>query len=312
LPPAADLKEPDPLVVSQSDASGPRPAPCASSPLHAREEAIRKGLLVLATSSIGILALITIFVFSEGLPLINRYGWSSFIYGMHWAPTRGLFGIWPMIVGTLEVTLGALLLGVPVSILVALYLAEFAEADTRRLLKPLIELLAAIPSVVYGFIGMVVVVPFVREWLGGTGFSVLSASVILAVMILPTVISIAIDAILAVPPTYREGALALGATPWQTAIRVVLPAARSGLITAVILGMGRAMGETMAVIMVAGNAVVVPGWPTDPCRTLTSNIAIEMAYATGRHQQALFATGVVLFLMILALNTVASLLVRRR
>ncbi len=280
--------------------------------LSQREDNIRRILLVMAMSSVSVLALIILFVFSEGLPLIFKTGFGQFLGGSRWAPTRGSFGILPMIVGTIEVTLGALLLGVPLSLLVSLYLSEFADRKVRMVMKPLIELLAAVPSVVYGFIGVVLLVPTVRVYFGGTGFSVISASIILGIMILPTIISISMDALRAVPQNYREGSLALGATPWQTATRVTLPAARSGIITAVILGMGRAMGETMAVIMVAGNAVVIPTSPLHPCRTLTSNIAIEMAYASGSHQQALFATGVVLFIMIFCLNISATMFVRRK
>lgn len=280
--------------------------------LSQREERIRKVLLAMALSSVSVLALIIVFVFREGLPLIFKTGLTDFLGGHRWAPTKGIFGIFPMIVGTVEVTLGALLIGVPLSLLVSLYLSEFASRTVRLVMKPLIELLAAVPSVVYGFIGVVLLVPLVRYYFGGTGFSVLSASIILGIMILPTIVSISMDALRAVPQNYREGSLALGATPWQTAVRVVLPAARSGIITAVILGMGRAMGETMAVIMVAGNAVVIPTSPLHPCRTLTSNIAIEMAYASGFHQKALFATGVVLFVMIFCLNLVATMIVRRR
>ena len=281
------------------------------STLRLREDRIRKVLLTVAFSSVSILALIIIFVFREGLPVILKIGPGEFLLGQKWAPTKGIFGIFPMIVGTLEVTLGAILAGVPLSIMVALYLSEFAKPRTRMVLKPVIELLAAIPSVVYGFIGVVVLVPFIRENFGGTGFSVLSASIILGIMILPTIISITLDSLLAVPQSYREGALALGATHWQTSIRIVVPAARSGIATAVILGMGRAMGETMAVIMVAGNAVVTPTSLLHPCRTLTSNVAIQMAYASGIHQQALFATGVVLFVMIFFLNILATFFIRR-
>lgn len=280
--------------------------------LQKREDLIRRVLLGIALSSVSILFLIILFVFREGLPMIAKTGLGNFLGGLHWAPTKGHFGILPMVIGTLEVTFGALLIGVPLSLFVAIHLSEFAAPLTRTLMKPMIELLAAIPSVVFGFIGVVVIVPVIRDYLGGTGFSVLAASIILGIMILPTVISITFEALRAVPQSYREGALALGATPWQTAVRVVLPAARSGIVTAVILGMGRAMGETMAVIMVAGNAVVVPTSPLHPCRTLTSNVAIEMAYATGDHQKALFATGVVLFVMIFLLNLFAGLLVKRR
>ena len=283
-----------------------------SNSLSRREERIRRILQLMALSSVSVLALIIVFVFREGLPLIYNQGFTAFLVGQRWAPTRGSFSIFPMIVGTIEVTLGALLIGVPLSLLVSLYLSEFADRKVRTVMKPLIELLAAVPSVVYGFIGVIVLVPLVRNYIGGTGFSVLSASIILGIMILPTIISISLDALRAVPQNYREGSLALGATSWQTAVRVVLPAARSGIITAVILGMGRAMGETMAVIMVAGNAVVVPTSPLHPCRTLTSNIAIEMAYASGDHQHALFATGVVLFVMIFCLNISATLFVRRK
>ncbi len=280
--------------------------------LQRREKRIQQALLAIACSSLAILALIIVFVFREGLPIIWKTGLSQFLLGTHWGPTKGQFGIFPMVIGTVQVTLGAMAIGVPFALLVAIYLSEFSTPLTRTIMKASIELLAAIPSVVFGFIGVIVIVPFIRETFGGTGFSVLSASLILGVMILPTVISIAYESLRAVPQAYREGALALGATPWQSTVRVVVPAARSGIVTAVILGMGRAIGETMAVIMVAGNAVVIPTSPLHPCRTLTSNIAIEMAYASGSHQQALFATGVVLFVMIFLLNLLASTLVKRR
>ncbi len=282
--------------------------------LAAREELIRRGLMFVAFSSVFILALIIGFVFKKGFPIIFQNGVGEFLFGTKWLPTKGIgnFGIFPMIIGTIEVTFGALLIGVPLSLLTAIYLSEFAAPRVRRFLKPLIELLAAIPSVVFGFLGLVLIVPLIRENLGGTGFSVLASSIMLGIMILPTVISISFDALRAVPQSYREGALALGATPWQMVTRVVVPAARSGIVTAVILGMGRAMGETMAVIMVAGNAVVIPTSPLHPCRTLTSNIALEMSYASGAHQEALFGTGVVLFLMILSINIVATFLVRRK
>ncbi|MBI3037845.1 phosphate ABC transporter permease subunit PstC, partial [bacterium] len=253
-----------------------------------------------------------IFIFREGVPAILHVGVSKFLNGHQWAPAKGVFGIFPMVIGTLEVTFGALAWGVPLALFVAVYLSEFASPFARNTMKPTIELLAAIPSVVYGFIGVVIIVPFIRQYSGQSGFSVAAASVILGIMILPTVVSITIDSLRAVPASYREGALALGSTPWQAVVRVILPAAKSGIVTAIVLGMGRAMGETMAVIMVAGNAVVVPGSPFDPCRTLTSNIALEMSYAAGMHQKALFATGVVLFVMIFFLNLVATLLIRRK
>ncbi len=210
------------------------------------------------------------------------------------------------------VTGGALSLGVPLGLSCAVFLVEFSPIRIRRVLKPAIELLAGIPSVVYGFLGVLFLVPLIRDHLGGPGLSLLAGAIILGIMILPTVISISIDALEAVPRTYREGSLALGATTWQTVHMVVIPAARSGIVAAIILGMGRAIGETMAVIMVAGNAVSLPSSILDPVRTLTSNIAMEMGYASGDHQQALFATGVILFVMIMILNLAAARFSRRK
>jgi phosphate ABC transporter permease protein PstC len=202
-----------------------------------------------------------------------------------------------MILSSIYVTLGAMIFGVPLALACAIVLAEFAPAHLTRFLKPTIELLAGIPSVVYGFLGVVLLVPLIRDYLGGPGLSLLAAALILGIMILPTVISISIDAINAVPNIYREGSIALGATQWQTVRKLVLPAARSGIITAIILGMGRAIGETMAVIMVAGNALKIPTSILDPVRTLTANIALELGYASGAHREALFATGIVLFII---------------
>jgi phosphate ABC transporter permease protein PstC len=257
-------------------------------------------------SSIAILALITLFIFREGAPLIARAGLANF-FSTEWRPGEGRFGIALMIVGTGAVTLGALVIGVPFGLACAIVLAEMAPARMRLLLKPAVELLAGIPSVVYGFIGIVVLLPWIREHLGGPGASALAGSIILGIMILPTIVGISIDALSAVPRSYREGSLALGATRWQTIRRVVLPAARSGLVVAVVLAVGRAVGETMAVIMVAGNAVQMPHSPLDPVRTLTSNIALEMGYASGEHREALFATGILLFAIIMLLNMVANL-----
>lgn len=265
----------------------------------------RRVLMLLATSSIGFLALMTVFIFREGAPFIARIGLFGFL-STDWHPTAGIYGIALMIVGSAVVTLGALLLGVPLGLACAIVLAEMARPRLRALLKPAIEVLAGIPSVVYGFIGIVALLPWIRVHLGGAGASALAGAVILGIMILPTIIGISVDVLCAVPRAYREGALALGATEWQTIVRVVLPAARSGLVAAVILGMGRAVGETMAVIMVAGNSVQMPRSPLDSVRTLTANIALEMGYAAGEHRAALFATGVVLFLIIMALNTAAN------
>jgi phosphate transport system permease protein len=273
---------------------------------------VERVLLFLALSSISSLMIITVFIFMEGLPLIIHTGIKDFIFSSHWAPTKGHFGISAMIVSSLLVTLGAMVVGVPLGLACAIVLAEFAPERVKRILKPALELLAGIPSVVYGFLGVIWLVPLIRDYLGGPGLSLLAGSLILGIMILPTVISISIDALSAVPDIYREGSIALGATLWQTVHRVVLPAASSGIITAIILGMGRAIGETMAVIMVAGNALQLPTSILDPVRTLTSNIALELGYAAGRHREALFATGIVLFVIIMILNLSATLITRRR
>ncbi len=280
--------------------------------LQRNERLVRTGLLAVALSAVSALAVITVFIFAEGTPIMFKYGFRSFLGGMDWYPSEKSFGLLPMITGSLMVTLGALVIGVPFGLGCAVTLTEFASKRTRRIIKPVIELLAGIPSVVYGFMGVVILVPFIRRTFGGPGLSVLAASIILGIMILPTIISISIDSLMAVPMTYREGSIALGATRWQTTRMVLVPAARSGIVASVILGMGRAVGETMAVIMVAGNAVDIPGSIFAPVRTLTSNIALEMGYASGEHRQALFATGVILFVIIMILNTIASRSKRRR
>ena len=280
--------------------------------LERNEKLIRIALTIIAFSAISFLALITFFIFIEGTPIIIKYGIKNFLFGMDWYPSEKIFGILPMIVGSIEVTMGALIIGIPLGLACAVTLTEFSSKRIRQILKPVIELLAGIPSVVYGFIGVVILVPFIRDNFGGPGLSVLAASIILGIMILPTIISISIDSLLAVPRTYREGSIALGATQWQTTIMVMFPAARSGIITSIILGMGRAIGETMAVIMIAGNAINIPHSILDPVRTLTSNIALEIGYATGEHRQALFATGVVLFIIIMILNTVANVMSSKR
>ena len=266
--------------------------------------------LILALSSISALALITVFILINGIPLIVEVGLVDFVFGMEWAPTRGEFGIFPMIVGSVLVTAGAAVIGVPIGICCSIFLAEFAPARVRNLFRPAVQLLAGIPSVVYGFWGLLFIVPFIRSYLGGPGLSILAGAVILGIMILPTIISISEVSLLALPSHYRDGALALGMTHWQTIRTVLLPAAKSGIVAGVILGVGRAIGETMAVIMVLGNAVALPQSILDPVRTLTTNIGIEMGYASGEHQQALFATGIVLFVIIMALNALAQVIVR--
>ncbi|MCL2812540.1 MAG: phosphate ABC transporter permease subunit PstC [Clostridia bacterium] len=280
--------------------------------LKAKKDVAGRVFFGLALASIGALALITIFILVQGMPLIAKVGVFDFIFGTKWAPLQGYFGIFPMIVGSVTVTLGAVILGIPISLCCSIFLAEFAPATFRNAFRPAIQLLAGIPSVVYGFWGLLFVVPLIRDYLGGPGLSILAGAIILAIMILPTVISISEVSILALPRQYKEGALALGMTHWQTIRSVQLPAAKSGIVAAIILGIGRAIGETMAVIMVLGNAVALPRSILDPVRTLTTNIGIEMGYATGDHQQALFATGIVLFLIIMVLNATAQYIVRRK
>jgi len=267
---------------------------------------------LLALSSISMLALITIFIFIKGAPIFKEVGFVNFIFGMRWLPSQGEFGIFPMIFGTILVTLGATVIGVPIGICCAIFLSEIAPKKLQNIIRPAIQLLAGIPSVVYGFWGLIFIVPLIRNYLGGPGLSILAGSIILGIMILPTIISIAEVSILALPKTHKEGALALGATHWQTIWYILLPSAKSGILAAVILGIGRAVGETMAVIMVLGNAVAIPESILDPARTLTTNIGIEMGYASGEHQQALFATGVVLFVIIMILNGLAQYITRKK
>lgn len=275
-----------------------------------KEKIAEVSLAVIGLTSVAVLAVITVFIFAEGVPAIGEVGLWNFITGLKWSPSTGQYGILPMIAGSFAVTLSALAIGVPLGLGCALYLSEFAPKRVAVVLKPTIELLAGVPSVVYGFIGLTVLVPLIRTYLGGPGFSVLASALVLGVMILPTMVAVSYDALRAVPAVYREGMLAVGSTPWQAVRMVILPAARSGLLAAGILSMGRAVGETMAVIMVAGNSTIVPVSILDPVRTLTSNIALEMGYADGLHRQALFATGVVLFVVIGALNVIARALVR--
>ncbi|HPG00846.1 MAG TPA: phosphate ABC transporter permease subunit PstC [Kiritimatiellia bacterium] len=276
------------------------------------EKGVQRILLATAFSAICGLLLIALFIFMEGLPFIFKIGIRQFLLSSDGDPANGKFGIYPMVVSSIWVTLGAMLVGAPLGVAGAIFLTEFVPKPVMRVVKPTIELLAGIPSVVYGFIGVMVLAPFIRAHFGGAGLSLLAASIILGIMILPTVISISTDAIGAVPNSFREGSLALGATRWQTVHMVVLKAARSGIIASIILGMGRAIGETMAVIMVAGNAVKIPHSPLDSVRTLTANIALEMGYATGMHRQALFATGVVLFVVIMILNSLAASVMKKR
>lgn len=274
------------------------------------EELIEKLLVLCAAIFILVIFLITIFIFAKGLPLISKIGIGHFLFETEWNPTKGVFGIGSMFVGSLMVTLGSMLWAVPLGLSTAIFMAEIAPPRVGTVLGSLVNLLAGIPSVVYGFIGLIVVVPFIRENLGGNGLSLLAGAIILGIMILPTVINISRDSILAVPHEYKEGSLALGATHYQTISKVIVPAARSGIITAVVLGMGRAFGETMAVVMVTGNSTIIPGSVLEPVRTMTSNIVLEMGYASGDHQAALFATGMVLFIFIVCLNLMINIVAK--
>ncbi|MBN2462224.1 MAG: phosphate ABC transporter permease subunit PstC [Dehalococcoidia bacterium] len=270
----------------------------------------RHAVFISATVSFIVLLAIAVFVFKDGLPAFQEIGFFDFLFGTVWRPGQEQYGILTMIVGSVVVTIGSLFLAVPLGIACAILLAEVAPFKVRQILRPAVELLVGIPSVVYGLVGLVLLVPAVRE-IGGNGFSVLAASIVLMAMVLPTIISISEDSIRAVPASYKEGALALGATHWQTIRGVLLPAAKSGIGASIVLGMGRAVGETMAMIMVIGNSIVFPTSPLDPARTLTGNIAVEISYATGIHESALFATGIVLFVFILLLNSIAIISLKR-
>lgn len=267
-------------------------------------------VLVCASTSFVILAAIAMFTLRESIPAFQKAGFLHFIFGTEWRPTLGAFGMLPMIVGSLAVTAGAMVLAIPLGVGCAILLAEVAPHRVRQLLRPAVEILVGIPSVVYGLVGMLLIVPLVRE-IGGTGYSVAAGALVLTAMVLPTIISIGEDSIRAVPRGYKEGALALGATHWQAIWHVMIPAARSGIAAGIILGIGRAIGEAMAMIMVTGNAVLIPNSPLDPTRTMAGGIAVEINYASGVHQSALFGVGVVLFVVVLVTNSLALVAMRR-
>lgn len=266
------------------------------------------------TACVSILAvgLICVFLFANGVPGIAKIGLWDFLSGQKWKPGNDVYGILPFILGSIYVTAGALLVGVPAGLMTALYLSRFASRRMAKLLRPAVALLAGIPSVVYGFFGLVVLVPWVREVFGGTGSSLLTACLLLGMMILPTIITVSESALNAVPNSYYEGALALGASHERSVFRVVLPAAKSGVMASIILSMGRAIGEATAVMMVAGNRTTLPNGLLKGVRTLTSNIVLEMGYATDLHREALIATAVVLFVFILIINVLTSILKRRK
>lgn len=280
--------------------------------MKAKEFMMKTVFLLCACISIIAVAVICAFIFVNGVPAIKEIGLFDFIFGTHWKPNSGEFGIFPMIVASIYVTAGAIIIGVPIGILTAVYLAMYCPKKIYRIIKPLINLLASVPSIVYGFFCLVVVVPIIQEIFHTSGKGILTTSVLLGVMILPTVINTAESAIRAVPDVYYEGALALGATKERSIFKTVIPAAKSGIMSGIILAVGRAIGETMAVVMVAGNQAVIPNSILSGVRTLTSNIVMEMGYATGLHRDALIATAVVLFVFILIINLCFSLIIRKR
>lgn len=276
------------------------------------KESFMKFIFFLAAcASVIAVFLICYFIFANGFPAMGKIGITKFIFGMKWKPGNDIYGIFPMIIGSIYVTAGAIVIGVPIGILCAVYMAKFCSKNVYRILKPAVDLMAGIPSIVYGFFGLVVIVPLMQDIFGGSGKSMLTASILLGIMILPTIINVSETSIRAVPESYYEGSLALGATHERSVFFSVLPAASSGILAGVILGVGRAIGETMAVIMVAGNQAVIPHSIFKGVRTLTANIVLEMGYASGLHREALIATAVVLFVFILIINLSFSVLRRR-
>ncbi len=276
-----------------------------------REKGMEAVFAVLASVSIIAVIVICYFLFARGIPAIAEIGLGKFITGKVWRPNNNLYGILPMILGSIYVTAGALVIGVPIGLFMAIFMAKFCPKWLYKIIKPIVNLLAGIPSIIYGFFGLVVMVPFIRDNVGGKGFSILTTSIILGIMILPTIVGVSEAAIRAVPESYYEGALALGATKESSVFRTVVPAAKSGIIAAITLGVGRAIGETMAVKMIVGNQPRIPDSILDGVRTLTSNIVLEMGYATDLHREALIATGVILFVFILIINLVITLMKRR-
>lgn len=277
-------------------------------------EGFMKGVfLISALMSVIAIVLIIYFIFAGGLPFIAEYGVKEFLLGTDWKPsnTPASYGILPMILGSIYITIGATILGVPIGILTAVYLSKFCSDRMYKILKPAINLMSGIPSIVYGFFALTVVVPIMRELVGGTGMTMATASILLGIMILPTIIGMSESSIRAVPESYYQGSVALGATHERSVMKVVLPAAKSGVLSSIILGIGRAIGETMAVILVAGNQPRMPKGLFKGARTMTTNIVIEMAYAAGEHREALIATAAVLFIFILIINA-TFLIIKRR
>ena len=272
-----------------------------------KETSMRVVFLICACVSILAVVLICVFIFANGVPAMGEVGVFKFLTGTRWKPGQDIYGILPMIIGSIYVTAGAIIIGVPLGLLCAVFMAKFCPKGLYKVLKPALNLLAGIPSVIYGFFGLVVIVPAMQDIFGGGGKSVLTASLVLGIMILPTIISVSESSLRAVPESYYEGALALGATHERSVFRVTLPAAKSGVTAGVVLGIGRAIGEATAVSMVAGNQPIIPESLTKGVRTLTTNIILEMGYATDLHREMLIATAVVLFVFILIINVTFSL-----
>lgn len=276
-----------------------------------KEKGMKWVFMAAAALSILAVALICVFLFANGVPAMGKIGVFDFLLGQTWKPGNNIYGIFPMIIGSIYVTVGAILIGVPLGILCAVFLAWFCPKNLYKIIKPAVELLAGIPSIVYGFFGLVVLVPIMQNLFGGSGKGVLTASILLGIMILPTIIGVSESSIRAVPRSYYEGSLGLGATHERSVFFSVLPAAKQGILAGVILGVGRAIGETMAVVMVAGNQPIVPNSIFSGVRTMTANIVMEMGYAADLHREALLATAVVLFVFILIINLCFSMLKRR-
>ncbi|MBP3621965.1 MAG: phosphate ABC transporter permease subunit PstC [Lachnospiraceae bacterium] len=276
-----------------------------------KEKVMHIVFMLAACGSILAVIVICLFMFANGVPAMAEIGLKDFLLGKKWIPNQNIFGIFPMIIGSIYVTAGAIIIGVPIGLLCAIFMAHFCSSKIYKILKPAVELLAGIPSIVYGFFGLMVIVPIMQNMFGGSGKGVLTASILLGIMILPTIISVAETNIRAVPESYYEGALALGDTHERAVFKAVVPAAKSGILAGVILGIGRAIGETMAVIMIAGNQPIVPDGITSGVRTMTANIVLEMGYAADLHREALIATGVVLFVFILLINLLFSAVKRK-
>lgn len=278
---------------------------------HVKEKGMKVIFMIAACTSVLAVFLICFFLFANGIPAIGKIGPLKFLFGTEWRPSNEIFGIFPMIVASIYVTGGAILVGVPIALFTSVFMARYCPKKIYGPLKSGIELMAGVPSIVYGFFGLILLVPLIRNVFGGTGTSMLAASLLLGMMILPTIIGVTESAIRSVPESYYEGSLALGATKERSIFFVMLPAAKSGILAGIVLGIGRAIGETMAVIMVAGNQPRMPQGLLKGVRTMTANIVTEMGYATGLHRESLIATAVVLFVFILIINLSLSLLNRR-